>query len=207
LRVSFNVRNKQRQSSSDVGPTDNSPLTIHTLPPFESRRTDFRQHKKSVHARKPTEFFRNYAFGVQDPRVAPVSHGLDQGPPYRSWAQHLARNFNLQLYNEFRRLAIDDLFTRHNNYGVNALTSFYQTCLSSPLPLPDQVIQDMVNLSHAPFKSWAPFKDYHNVIYDLLCSAMWGETMESENRKKAGYFFNSEFGRDKRRWKESRLSR
>lgn len=197
---SFNAENMQRRLSSDVHSTDNSPLNPNA-PLSESRKPDSRHHKKSVHARNQSEIFRNYAFGVQDPRVTPFSHGLDIGPPYRSWSQHLTRNFNLQLYNEFRRLAIDDLFTRHNNYGVNALTGFYQTCLSSRRPLPDEVIHDMVRLSHAPFK------EYDNVMYDLLYSAMSSEMMETNNRKKAGCYFNFEYGLDKRRWKESRLAR
>jgi la-related protein 1 len=107
----------------------------------------------------------------------------------------------LQLYNEFRRLAIDDLFTRHNNYGVNALTGFYHTCLCSGRPLPDEVIRDIVHLSRAPFI------EYHNVIYALLHSAMSNESMEKDNRNKAGYYFNGEYGHDTRRWKESRHSR
>lgn len=180
--------------------SDDSPLSP-TAPPFTPRQADSRHHKKSVHARNSIQFFRNTAFGAQDPRVTPPSHGLSIGPPYRFWAQCLTRNFNLQLYNEFRRLAIDDLFTRHNNYGVNALTNFYHSYLVNARPLRDEVIRDMVHLSRAPFK------DYHHVINNLLYSALSTGLMEHDNRFMAGRCFNHEYGPDKRRWKESHHSR
>ena len=180
--------------------SDNSPLSPNA-PPFTPRKSDSRHHKKSVHARNSLDIFRNTAFGAQDPRVTPPSHGLSTGPPYRFWSQHLTRNFNLQLYNEFRRLAIDDLFTRHNNYGINALTSFYHTCLISRHCLPDEVICDMVRLSHAPFK------DCHFFINNLLNSTMSTGVMENDNCLKAGYYFDLEYGPDKRRWKDYLRSR
>ncbi|KAJ5307343.1 Winged helix-turn-helix transcription repressor DNA-binding [Penicillium atrosanguineum] len=195
----FSAENIHRRASSDVT-FDSSPLSPNA-PLFTPRKPDSRYHKKSVHTRNSFDIFRNTAFGAQDPRVTPPSHGLSIGPPYRFWSQHLTRNFNLQLYNEFRRLAIDDLFTRHNNYGINALTSFYHTCLISRRPLPDEVICDMVHLSHAPFKNC------HSVLNNLLNLTMSTGAMENDNRVKASYYFGLEYGPDKRRWKEHRRSR
>lgn len=131
--------------------------------------------------------FRKHAFGVQDPRVTP-KHGLEMGPPYRSWSQYLSRNFNLQLYNEFRRLAIDELFTRHNDYGFNALMDFYRACLLSEHRLPDEVISDVVGLSRAESSN------VHVRVHELLTSIIDGNQMEINNRKRARHYLNIEFG-------------
>lgn len=167
--------------------SDTSPPTTYHLP-SESRGTGSPHHKKSIPVHnQSTEMFRKHAFGVQDPRVTSKS-GPYVGPPYRSWSQYLSRNFNLQLYNEFRRLATDELFTRHNDYGFNALMDFYRSCLLSSRRLPDEVISDLVHLSRAENSNFPAY------VQELLSSVIDSGQMEISNRKMALHYLNSELG-------------
>lgn len=95
------------------------------------------------------------------------------------------------MYNDFRRLALDDLLTRHVDYGFNALMDFYRTCLLSYNPLPDEVVGDMVSLSRD-----LDF-NVHTAIYDLLQWTMRSGYMVHHNRMKAGKAFSREYGNRK----------
>lgn len=97
------------------------------------------------------------------------------------------------MYNEFRRLAIDDLFTRQSGEGFNALMDFYRNCLLSRPRIPDQVLSDMVNLSRSN-NSTIPI-----YVKTVLTSAIDGGLMEPRNRNRARRFFEDVFGKMIRR--------
>lgn len=143
-------------------------------------------YKKSVNVSNSSEQFpSNYASAARSQRRKP-KQGLVTGPPYVSWSNYLASNFELPLYNEFRRLAIDDLLSRHVDYGFNALMSFYKTCLFGSSSIPSEVLTDLATLSRSP-----PF-DHHQVVHDLFYSALKSRKMGELNRDRAGLVYNRE---------------
>ncbi|KAJ5587791.1 uncharacterized protein N7459_003556 [Penicillium hispanicum] len=185
--------NKRGPAAFVARPTDR-PSFKKQYPPSMARGWDRgpSSHQKSAHVNQSSELTSNrdswgrqaWANSTTGPRVA--------GLPYRSWSQYLARNFDLQMYNEFRHQALDDLFTRHVDYGFNALLDFYRSCLLSYHLLPDEVIEDMVSLSREPsFNA-------HRAIHDLLQWTMRSGSMNYRNREKAGKFFNREYGKPRK---------
>jgi la-related protein 1 len=111
------------------------------------------------------------------------------GPPYHSWARHLVRNFDLQLYNDFRRLALDELLTRHADYGFNALLFFYQSCLLSQQSISEQVVQDMAHLARSDGTG-----QIAEPMLSTVLVAINSDRMTPGNRSLAGYYFNVQFG-------------
>ena len=56
---------------------------------------------------------------------------LDMRVMYHFWAHFLVRNFNPRMYEEFRRLAYEDLQSQKGNFGVNLLGAYYDQVLNS----------------------------------------------------------------------------
>lgn len=110
------------------------------------------------------------------------------GPPYRSWSQYLTRTFDSLLYNQFRRLALDDLFTRHVDYGFNALLGYYRACLLSRCVLFDEVLQDMVSLTRG-----GPHLEYHDTVHQMLSSTLSSGLMTPERHAKVCQFFETPY--------------
>ncbi|KAJ5741570.1 Winged helix-turn-helix transcription repressor DNA-binding [Penicillium manginii] len=119
-----------------------------------------------------------------DPTKDPPKPGLPTGPPYHSWSDYLTRTFDLSLYNEFRRTALDDFFTRHVDYGFNALMWFYKRCLYSHYPIPEPVISDLVGLSRSSHFM------HHAAVSEVLRTAMRSRKMEQSNLDRTGMFLN-----------------
>lgn len=67
---------------------------------------------------------------------------------YQFWSHFLVRNFNSSMYNEFHRLALDDLSTRECLAGFYNLVRFYEAALMGPLVVTQEVAQDYVNIVH-----------------------------------------------------------
>ncbi|KAJ6006368.1 hypothetical protein N7451_004312 [Penicillium sp. IBT 35674x] len=65
---------------------------------------------------------------------------------YEYWLDCLMQEFNLRMYNEFRRQALDDLFTRHADDGFNFLMEFYRLAISSPSRIHHRILSDLVGL-------------------------------------------------------------
>lgn len=101
------------------------------------------------------------------------------------------------MYNEFRRLAIDELLTRQNGFGFNVLMDFYRGCLLGPSRLHDVVLSDMVNLSRSNNSTIPTY------IRTVLSSAIEGGQMEFRNRKRVRQYFNAVFGHMVRRRSDS----
>lgn len=97
------------------------------------------------------------------------------------------------MYNEFRRLAIDDLFTRQNGEGFNVLMDFYRKCLLSIYRLPEEVLSDLINLSRTNNSTIPTY------VKTVLNSAIEGGQMEWRNRNRARRAFEAAFGNMVRR--------
>ncbi|KAJ5151937.1 hypothetical protein N7492_010232 [Penicillium capsulatum] len=144
-------------------------------PPERKKKKKGLNKEKSANAYNSPDKSLGFASRDQSPRL-PSPPGLVTRHPYRYWSESLLGNFDLQLYNDFRRLALDELFTRHIQDGFDT-------------PLPEEVITDIVHLSrNLPFQ-------FNAAVLDLLQSAMSSGLMEQRNRIKAGNAFNREYRR------------
>lgn len=139
-------------------------------------------HEKSFSVRnQPTEMFQQqqHAFWAHDPQSTFKPHRMAaRDPPYHAWSHTLSDNFDYSTYNKFRRSAIDELITRHNDNGFNYLMDFYRFMLRKRQKLPDGVISDLASLSRT-----SEF-DFHVQIHQLLTSMIESGSMERYNRKR-----------------------
>lgn len=176
---SFDVGRPKRDPNTSTRSFDKPPYKKNR-PPFESKkRGSFRD--KSTYAQRSSEPRRSFSWGHQIPWTTPEPVA---GYPYQYWSQYLIRTFDSRMYNDFRRFALDDLFTRHNQYGFDALMGYFSAALFSPEPLPDEVIMDIAQMS-----SGVPF-DPLAAVLQLLQFAMGSGMMEQQNRLRAGIEFN-----------------
>lgn len=65
---------------------------------------------------------------------------------YQFWSHFLVSNFNEQMYNEFRCLALDDLSARNAYNGFNRLIEFYGSSLCGDRLISGEATQDLVDL-------------------------------------------------------------
>ncbi|KAJ5995466.1 Winged helix-turn-helix transcription repressor DNA-binding [Penicillium waksmanii] len=143
-----------------------------------------KSYQKSLNVNNSSEHSSsNHASGGRTNKRPPKS-GLLTGPPYHSWSDYLTRTFDLSLYNEFRRTALDDFFTRHVDYGFNALMWFYKRYLYGRSPIPEPVISDIIGLSRSSHFM------HHSAVYDILRAAMSSGKMEQSNLNRTGMFLN-----------------
>lgn len=98
---------------------------------------------------------------------------------YQFWSHFLVQNFNAQMYNEFRSLALDDLSARNAGNGFNRLIEFYGSSLSSNRLIPDEVARDLVDLVRKDSTS-----ECGRAAFEALRSAWRDGSFNSKNRKK-----------------------
>jgi la-related protein 1 len=106
---------------------------------------------------------------------------------YQFWSHFLIRNFNQQMYNEFRSFAFRDVEERDSQVGMNYLREYYAKALSSPSTIRDSVAQhyiDLVKSNHLS-SDRAVFKQLR---------ALWRDgSLNLKNRKKLMDLMDSEF--------------
>lgn len=127
----------------------------------------------------------------EDPEVEDLDNSRRQAyasPPYTYWILCLKNSFSLNLYNDFRRIAIDDLHSRHVNNGLHALIEYYRWALYSERRIETPVIEDLIHLSHR----LTP--DYDSQMYDVLERALESGQMENHNYDRTYAAFAAVFG-------------
>ncbi|KAG0155476.1 hypothetical protein PDIDSM_1053 [Penicillium digitatum] len=87
-----------------------------------------------------------------------------------------------------RRLALDDLLTRHVDNGFKELMEFYRNCLVHRRPIPDLVLYDLVHLSQHQAL------DYHTLVSNTIYETIASGKMKPYNRGKISKHFNTQYG-------------
>ncbi|KAI9928734.1 hypothetical protein ASPWEDRAFT_343257 [Aspergillus wentii DTO 134E9] len=98
---------------------------------------------------------------------------------YQFWSHFLVQNFNAQMYNDFRSLALDDISARYASYGFNRFIHFYGASLSSNKVLPDEVVRDLVDFGRE--ESTSPSG---RIVFQTLRSAWQSRSFNPRTRKK-----------------------
>jgi hypothetical protein len=73
--------------------------------------------------------------------------------------------------------------------------SFYEASLLSPMPTPDLVLSDIVNLSNDRTTK------LNNEVFELLCSSMASGAMEDTNCRRLGYYYKGVYGQSRPAWR------
>jgi la-related protein 1 len=107
---------------------------------------------------------------------------------YQFWSHFLIRNFNTRMYNEFRRLALDDLENRDTSKGIHCLLKYYKEALSNEkFSMRERVARHYVNLAN---KGLEANDDDRQRAFKQLQSQWRRAAMDSENREVLDKFVN-----------------
>ncbi|CAG8137183.1 unnamed protein product [Penicillium salamii] len=107
---------------------------------------------------------------------------------YESRSSRLAQKFDSDLYNDFRRSALDDLLTRHADHGFNVLMDFYRTSMLGQHCVSNLVLNDMVRLSQEG-------PDVSTIVLNTVNEALNSGNMKTHNRRKVNKYFNTQHGK------------
>lgn len=98
---------------------------------------------------------------------------------YQFWSHFLIRHFNKTMYDEFRRLARDDVERGLSDTGIKHLLSYYHEAVANPRIMHDRVARHYVHLVQAEDRS-KPSRP----AFDQLRRAWLNGATNVRNRKK-----------------------
>ncbi|KAJ6036196.1 hypothetical protein N7540_000475 [Penicillium herquei] len=175
----------------------NSYVHSNNRPPFKQSQHLVEQKGRGFYTKYKPAYLHDHHYSPQNrnSEIQATPVWSSNGDPFRelpcryqTLLEALRISFDLPMYNEFRRSALDDLFTRHIDNGFNLLMEFYRYSITVNRRLPDEVLDDMVGLcSNDLLKP-------RDKIFDMLSSAVYAREMNHCNYARVRDVFNSKFG-------------
>lgn len=145
------------------------PVDIHTLPSDTSQEY--------------YTFLRSRALAQRN-AAATGTCPYDLDVLYQFWSHFLIRNYNSQMYHEFKSLAAEDASQRHNKTGMVNLSKFYSEALVSQINIRTNVARDYaVVVNHESNRSERP-------AFEQLKQTWTSASVNLKNRKKVSEFLD-----------------
>lgn len=105
---------------------------------------------------------------------------------YNFWSHFLIRGFNSRMYDEFARLAHEDLSRGVSSFGIEKLKDFYDKAFTSDFTMPDRVVTDYISVVKAEHRGG------DHSAFQRLRSAWRNGATNMKNRKKISDLMDAE---------------
>jgi la-related protein 1 len=133
------------------------------------------------------EFYTHLRFKALEQRDA-AAHGscpYDMDVLYQFWSHFLIRNFNLQMYQEFRHFAFEDA-RRGSDIGLTNLIKYYgESLLSTQSLIRESVARHYVELVNSETAA-------HRPAFRQLRSAFRNGALDPRNRQRIGELLDAD---------------
>lgn len=104
---------------------------------------------------------------------------------YQFWSHFLIRNFNTGMYDDFRRLAFEDIAQRSSDVGMRCLVKYYGEALSSQSDMRQRVARHYLDIVMTE-------ADHEGPAFTQLRTAWRDGSVSESNRQMISAFMGSD---------------